>query len=150
MVHFPDDDESATRPLFRNQQHYVLRDLGEPGTLFEKVEVSYLDNRWGAPVTTEQQTLHRAACGHVVVDITQIIACSLCRREVCAACQVRCQRCLGIVCNTHARRLGGILYCPRCRAITAAQKGALLLGVGTLRAVPMLARGLHRLFSKEF
>ncbi len=143
------------RPMSREQHHFVLRDL-QSGQRFTTTEENVVDEETGAALMLAEETQHRASCGHVVGEITQLIGCSLCEREVCPSCQVRCSRCLRVLCNEHGRWSGAKLYCPRCRILVVAQRTGLMccnavlwIVARSMRAVPALFRGLHRLLSKE-
>lgn len=81
-------------------------------------------------VTEETTSLYTLDCGHVAHDPKELLG--LCQKcgvsYVCLRCQVRCERCLFLLCTTCIKMFGGAPYCGTCRPATFAKKSLLYIG----------------------
>lgn len=119
------NDPFDHRPISSTQTRFVLRDLGESASLFEKKVEVFLDDDFGGG-SVEERAVYLAECGHVVgfTSAAELVSeCSRCHGRLCFRCgNLRCARCLTILCAKCARTYDGAVFCRGCRLIEFGQR----------------------------
>lgn len=127
--------------LERTQKRFLLkRELSSEEAFCQVKEI--IIGQDNETLTIETIGLHTLHCSHVVGAVgpqEYLGDCVKCGNSICFRCDIKCKRCLSLICKDCTRHWEDKTYCFKCRVIV----------VGTKSLVSFF-KGIYEFCSKEF